>query len=167
MIAGTKIENSTSSLEAEMQVSESENKTLVQWLVEELFNRKRPEVIEFLYASGCCGSTPDGAFGNRNEFLLGFAQYAKAFPDSRMEIDYLVADGDRVIVHYTFEGTNTGAWAGLLPTNRLLRIAGVMITRITNSRIVQQDFLWDALEARRQFLAAPLPALDYLLLPAA
>jgi steroid delta-isomerase-like uncharacterized protein len=139
-------------------IAASENKLLVEWLVEELFNRKCQEVAEFLYAPGCCGSTPDGSFANREEFLAGFAHYAGAFPDSRMDIHYIVADGDRVIIHYTFEGANTGKWAGLPPTNQTLRIAGVMISRVRNHRIVQQDFLWDSLDARRQLSGVRPPS---------
>ncbi|PWU06275.1 MAG: hypothetical protein C5B51_12710 [Terriglobia bacterium] len=138
-----------------MQITSSENKVLVRWLIEELFNRKRTEVTRFLYASECRGNTPDGSFANRHEFLAGFAHYAAAFPNFRVEIDNLVADEDRVAVHYTFVGANTGSWAGLPPTGQMVRIGGAMISRISHSRIIQQDFVWDVLSARRQFWIKP------------
>jgi steroid delta-isomerase-like uncharacterized protein len=134
-----------------MQITSSENKLLVQWVVEEFFNRKHTEVASFLCAAECRGSTPDGPFANRNEFLTSFARYKAAFPDFRMEVDYLVADADRVVVHYTFSGSYTGSWAGLPPTGQTLRLSGVMISRILNRRIVQQDFIWDVEAARQQF----------------
>jgi len=140
-----------------MQITSSENKVLVQWLVAELFNHKRMEVTKFLYAPDCRGTTPDGAFANRNEFLAGFARYAAAFPDSRTEVDYLMSEGDRVVVHYTFTGTHTGSWAGLPPTGRTVRIGGMMISRIADGRIVEQDFVWDVAAARQQLVAKPTP----------
>jgi predicted ester cyclase len=134
-----------------MQTISSENKVLVEWLIEELFNHRRTEIAQSLYAPECRGNTPNGSFANRDEFLANFAKYTTAFPDFRMEIDYLVAEVDRVVVHYTFVGENTGSWAGLPPTGLTLRMGGVMISRIVQHRIVQQDFVWDTLAVQRRF----------------
>ena len=133
-----------------------ENKVLVQRLVEEVFNRKHTRLIEVFYEPDCWGNSPDGRFRSRTEFSTILARYALGFPDSRMNIDCVVADGECVLVHYTFSGTNTGSWAGLPVTNQAVRLSGVMISRIRNHRIVQQDFVWDALDARRQLSLSPL-----------
>ncbi|PWU10264.1 MAG: hypothetical protein C5B51_04630 [Terriglobia bacterium] len=145
-----------------MRISASENKQFIRWAIEEIFNRKRTEMAGVFYEHDCRGNTPDGRYKSRDELTAILARYAVALPDSRMSIDCMIADGDRVIVHYTFTGTNTGPWAGLPATNHALRISGVMISRIQNNRIIQQDFVWDALDARRQLTAATTPRLDHL-----
>ncbi|PWU01354.1 MAG: hypothetical protein C5B51_22840 [Terriglobia bacterium] len=143
-----------------MPITTSQNELLVRWLIEQLFNRKRTGVADFLYARDCHGYTPDGWFTNRKEFLAGFANYAAAFPAFRVQIDYLAADLDWVLLHYTFTGVQTGTWAGLNSKGQAIRITGMMNTRIVEGRIVQQDFVWDAAAVRRQLQAEPAAALD-------
>jgi len=127
-----------------MQIAKSENAPLVQRLVDELLNQKKTEIAQHLYAPDCCGSTPDGPFRNRSELLSVFDRYEAAFPQFRIDIDYLAADGDRVVLHYTFIGAHRGWYEDLPPTGLTLRIPCVMISRIFHNRIVRQDFLWDS-----------------------
>jgi predicted ester cyclase len=138
-----------------MQTNSSENKAIVEWLIEELFNRRRTEIARSLYAPECRGNTPNGSFTSRAEFLATFARYTTAFPNFRIEIDYLAAEADRVVVHYTFSGANTGSWAGLPPTGLTVTLGGVMISRIVQQRIVQQDFVWDTFSAQRELWSTP------------
>jgi steroid delta-isomerase-like uncharacterized protein len=152
-----------------MQITSSENKLLIQWVIEELFNRKRTDVVRFLYAPNCHGNSPDGPYEGRIEFITGFARYAVAFPDFRLNIDYLGSEGERVIVHYTFRGTHTGSWAGLPATGQTLELPGVLISRIEKHRIVQQDFVWDSVAAGWQLQRnlAAAPDRDQAVVPAA
>jgi predicted ester cyclase len=41
-----------------------------------------------------------------------------AFPDFRMEVVSVVADGDRVAAHFRCSGTHLGRWRGFEPTGR-------------------------------------------------
>ena len=150
-----------------MQITSSENKLLIQWVIEELFNRKRTDVVRFLYAPNCHGNSPDGPYQGRIQFITGFARYAVAFPDFHLNIDYLVSEGERVIVHYTFRGTHTGSWPGLPATGLTLDLPGVLISRIEKQRIVQQDFVWDRVEALRQFQRNPAAVRDQAAVPVA
>ena len=150
-----------------MQITSSENKPLIQWVIEELFNRKRTDVVRFLYAPHCHGNSPDGPYEGRIQFVTGFAQYAVAFPDFRLSIDYLVSEGDRVIVHYTFRGTHTGSWAGVPATGQTLELPGVLISRIEKHRIVQQEFVWDSAAAGRLFQRNLAAVRDQAVVPSA
>jgi SnoaL-like polyketide cyclase len=120
-----------------MQITTPESAALIQRLVEELLNHKKTEIAQHLYALDCSGATPEGSYRNRGELLSLLQRYAAAFPDFHVDIDYLAAEGDRVVLHYTFVGTHIGS--GLT-----LRVPSVMISRIVNHRIVRQDFLWDS-----------------------
>lgn len=57
------------------------------------------------------------------------ADWHKAFPDSRTQVINLVAEGDLVIVHSVFTGTNTGPFMGMPATNRAVRIEQTDIIR--------------------------------------
>lgn len=62
----------------------------------------------------------------------------QAFPDLRMTINLLVAQGDFVSVVWTFSGTHTGPGVGLPPTGAKIAFRGITIWRIVNGRIVDE-----------------------------
>lgn len=57
------------------------------------------------------------------------AGYHAAFPDSRTEILHIVAEGDLVIVHSLYTGTNTGPFMGMPATNKAVRVEQTDIIR--------------------------------------
>jgi len=127
-----------------------DNKNLITCVINELFNRKRTDLIEAFYTAECEGYCPDGPFRGRDGFQEFFRNYAAAFPDSRLHVNCIVAEDDRVVVHYTFEGTHTGILAGFPPTGSTVRVPGIMISRIRDGWITEQYFVWDNLGPRRQ-----------------
>ena len=131
-----------------------DHKSFVRRLIDEVFNQKRFGAIATFYASQCDGSSPDGLFHSRDGFSDYLERYAEAFPDFRLQINYMTAEGDRVVVHYTFTGTNTGRLAGFPATGRRLIVPGVMITRLAGERIVEQNFIWDNLGPRQRVWSA-------------
>src|SRR4051812_23013415 len=51
-----------------------------------------------------------------------FEMSRAAFPDMRMVVDHMVAEGDVVIAHGRFEGTNDGSWMGMPATGRRVTV---------------------------------------------
>jgi predicted ester cyclase len=61
-------------------------------------------------------------------------------PDWRMTVDEMIAEEDRVMVRWTFYGTQIGEYAGLPPTNRKVVYSGINIFRVENNKIAE---IWD------------------------
>ena len=121
------------------------NKTVVRRLVEEVFNGSRLEVIEELYA-------PELARAARH----WMAPFRASFPDVRMEIVELIAEGDKVVGRFTCSATHLGAWLGHAPTGRRFeRVDEVWIFRLRDGRIVDVWSLEDTLERLRQLGLTP------------
>lgn len=57
------------------------------------------------------------------------AGYHAAFPDSKTTVQNIVAEGDMVIVHSNWAGTNTGSFMGAPATNKPVSIDQVDIIR--------------------------------------
>lgn len=75
---------------------------------------------------------PPGAPTNLSDFELAkmlISGYHAAFPDSRTEILHIVAEGDLVIVHSMYTGTNTGPFMGMPATNKAVRVEQTDIIR--------------------------------------
>ncbi len=61
-------------------------------------------------------------------------------PDWSMTVDEMIAEDDRVMVRWTFYGTQIGEYAGLPPTNRQVVYSGINIFRVENNKIAE---IWD------------------------
>jgi predicted ester cyclase len=77
--------------------------------------------------------------------------FRSAFPDFRMEIVELVAEGDKVVAHFKCSGTHEGEWRGVAPTGRRFEgVDEVYIFRIAGGRLVSAVAVEDNLSRMRQ-----------------
>ena len=103
------------------------NKAVVRRLVDEVMNAGRLEVVDELYS-------PDLAAAARD----GIAPFRASFPDVRMEVVELIAEGDKVVGRFACSGTHLGAWLGHAQTGRRFEdVAEVSIFRLVGGRIVE------------------------------
>ncbi len=102
------------------------NKAAVRRLVEEVLNGGRLDVIDELYAPALAGEAQEW-----------IAPFRASFPDVRMEVLELIAEGETVVGRFACSATHTGAWLGHPPTGRRFEaIDEVGIYRFRDGRIV-------------------------------
>ena len=58
-------------------------------------------------------------------------------------IDEMIAEGDRVMVRWTFNGIHQGEYLGIPPSQKPVRFTGIYIFRIQDGRIAEVWNLWD------------------------
>ena len=135
------------------------NKALVRRFYEEVWNRGNVEIADKIFAENYArhdlrpGNALPGPAGQKKIA----ADFRAAFPDLRMTIDLIVAEGDMVAARWTTEGTNMGHWGDVPPTDKHARFSGVNIFRIAQGKVVE---LWnhrDDLGVMQQ-LGAPIYA---------
>jgi len=82
----------------------------------------------------------------------------ETFPDGCESINFLVAEGDKVVVHSRFRGTQAGALGPLPPTGRVLSADLISVYRVVDGRIAEAWVEWDALSGLIQLghLRAPM-----------
>jgi steroid delta-isomerase-like uncharacterized protein len=134
------------------------NKTLVRRWFEEVWNQGREESIDELFAARGIGY----GLGDTEAPIQGPAgikpfvrNLRGALPDIHMKIEDIMAEGDRVTVRITAEGTHKGGNLGVAPTGRRIHIEGIVIVRIANGQIVEGWNSWDQLGLLRQIEALP------------
>jgi steroid delta-isomerase-like uncharacterized protein len=84
-----------------------------------------------------------GQFSGVPAFKRYVTHYLNAFPDLRFTVEDWLAQGRKVMIHYSFTGTHERAFMGMAATGRWIRAEGVAIYRIADGKLVE---LWDFLD---------------------
>ena len=121
-------------------VSIDENKALVRRLVQEVVNDRNEAALDEIAA----GEIAEAARG-------WIGPFRSAFPDFRMEIVDLVAEGDKVAAHFKCSGTNQGDWQGHAPTGRRFEgVDEIYIFEVKDGRLQGAVAVEDNLTRMRQ-----------------
>ena len=134
-----------------------ENKAFARRLCEEAWNQYDPSIVEKFYAPNCVRHDPAGV-GSANgidEIKQGASKLLTAFPDSHYTFDDILAEGDKVVIRWTFRGTHKGELMGTAPTGKKVTATGIVISRIEGGRIVEDWINWDALGMMQQIGIVP------------
>lgn len=78
-----------------------------------------------------------------------------AFPDGRYTIEDQVAEGDRVVVRWSFTGTQKGEMLGIAPTGKRVTMTGISIIRLVGGKIVEAWEEWDNFGMLQQLGVVP------------
>jgi predicted ester cyclase len=115
-------------------------KDLVRRLVDEVVNARDPSALEEL---------ADGAVLETARRWI--EPFRAAFPDFRMEIVDLIAEGDRVAAHFRCSGTHLGDWLGQPPTGRRFHdVDEIYIFTVRDGRLLSAVAVEDNLTRARQ-----------------
>lgn len=118
------------------------NRSLVRRFYEQVWNEGNVEVAAEVFAEDYVRHDlrPTEALPGPEGQAKIAADFRAAFPDLRMVVDLVLAEGDLVAARWTTEGTNTGAWAGRPPTGKRATFSGVNIFRLRDGKVVE---LWN------------------------
>jgi steroid delta-isomerase-like uncharacterized protein len=119
-----------------------ENKRVVLRFYDEVWNRGNVDVALEVFADDYVrhdlrptSATPGGEGQRRIA-----ADFRRAFPDLRMSVDLILAEGDLVAARWTTTGTHAGPWGDVAPTGTTMTFSGVNVFRFEGGRVVE---LWN------------------------
>jgi predicted ester cyclase len=134
-----------------INVSIEENKALVRSGLEEIVNKGNIDAVDKFFAvdgidhTAPPGSPPGFAFMKQLNNML-FA----AFPDIQVNIEDLIAEGDKVVCRFTANGTHKGEFMGMPPTGKRFTITEIRIYRIAGGKCVEHWGLVDRMGMTQQ-----------------
>lgn len=67
-----------------------------------------------------------------------FAGMRNAFPDMNVAVDTMVADDESIAIAYTLTGTQTGAFMGVAPTGKKIKIRGLQISKFKDGKMIER-----------------------------
>jgi steroid delta-isomerase-like uncharacterized protein len=133
------------------------NKNVVRRLFEEVWSKGNLSVADQLFAPTYTHhdpSTPDVGRGPESEKLRA-TLYRTAFPDLRLTIEDIIAEGETVMARWSCRGTHKGDLGGIAPTGKQFTISGISIARFDSGKMVEGWINWDALGLMQQLGVVP------------
>ena len=113
------------------------NKALVRRFVEEAVNRGNKHVLAELVTTDHVRHAPDGDLYGPEGVRIDLAEWRAGFPDLKLILEDLIAEGDRVVSRFVLRGTHAGPFLGVAATGRTVAVAGIGIDRISRGRLAE------------------------------
>ena len=117
-----------------------EHKALIRRWFEEVWNKGRAEAIAEMMSEDCVchGLSEDsqplhGAAG----FLPFHAQFREAFPEIKVVVEDVIAEGDKLSARCSVSGRHTGDSLGFKATNLSVDFDGIGMARIRDGKFVE------------------------------
>jgi steroid delta-isomerase-like uncharacterized protein len=134
-----------------------QNKALVRRYLEQTVNEGDATAFDELTSADYVGHMSGVPTFDRATHKQLLAAFRGAFPDLRITIEDLIAEGDKVANRATYSGTHRGAFQGLAPTGKRFTIAGINVSRIADGKVVEDWTVLDMLGMLQQLGAVPAP----------
>ena len=134
-----------------------QNKTAVRRLFDELWNKGNLPVADELFAQNYShhdSSTPEFGQGPGSEKKRA-TLYRTAFPDVRLTVEDIIAEGETVTARWSCKGTHRGDLNGIASTGKQFNISGISVVRFTSGKISESWVNWDALGLMQQLGVVP------------
>jgi steroid delta-isomerase-like uncharacterized protein len=133
------------------------NKSLVRRWIEEALNKGNLTVVDEIVAPEYIYREPTvGEWRGKEAARELVTMYRNAFPDIKLTIEEQIAEGDKVVTRTSGTGTNRGELFGTAPSGKRVRgVPGICVTRIANGKVVEDNWVYDALGMLRQLGVVP------------
>ncbi|MDR3574346.1 MAG: ester cyclase [Anaerolineaceae bacterium] len=132
-------------------------KELIRQYVEQVWNLGNPAALDQL-------TTPSFTYllaGQPGRDRAGMQQFIKmthvAFPDWRVQIVDIIAEGSSVVIRWQGRVTHQGVFQGILPTGKQITVSGINIYRIAGDKISAEWEQTDSLAMLQQLGVLPRP----------
>jgi steroid delta-isomerase-like uncharacterized protein len=130
-----------------------ENRTQLAKFYEQVYNQGNLSWVDELFAARYINHSEPGDFpvgraqpdpissamasGERERLKEYIAALLRGFPDLRVSVDDMIAEGDRVVAHITLRGTQHGEFQGLPASGRRFSAGAIVAARFDQGRIVE------------------------------
>ncbi|MEO6302862.1 MAG: ester cyclase [Bacteroidia bacterium] len=134
------------------------NKDTIRGLYENILNNRKIELLNDLISSDYIGIRGEkGA----NAFTETVNAVIAAFPDVKWTIEDIIAEGDKVMVRWSWVGTNTSPFRGIPATNQKTVDSAIAIYRFSEDKIEQAWIQGDRLGMLMQLGVVPKDVLSF------
>ena len=133
------------------------NMALVLYVVQKFWNEQNIDALDITHSPDAIAHNPviPGSPLDIDGYKQAALMHLVAFPDFRVTTENIIAEGDKVAIRWTVNGTHLGELMGILPSERPVTFTGVTIYRFAEGKIVENWWSYDALGMMQQITAPP------------
>ena len=115
-------------------MSDPEHRLVVKKLFEGL-NGRNVDILDRLLTPNFVwhGNNDQG----RDEYKQDVNAVIAAFPDAKWDIDEILSKEDKVVVRWSFSGTQRNAWGGVPASGKHVTYGGITIFRLKEAKIAE------------------------------
>jgi steroid delta-isomerase-like uncharacterized protein len=134
----------------------ADNKTFVRNTTEEIWRTGDAELIDEHMAPGYVLHKPPTGFPPNREGLKAILQAMHgAFPDLRMMVEDVIAEGDKVVQRRVYQGTHKGELFGIPATGKSVNVSQITVSRVADGKFVEEWAETDFLSMLQQLGVVP------------
>jgi len=133
------------------------NKALTRRFAAELWGKGDVALADELLSADFVNHNPfPGTAGDREGEKQALRTHEPAFVDREVAVDDQIAEADKVVTRFTFCATHQGAFLGIAPTGKRVKLTGINIHRVKDGKIVE---MWREVDVLGMFgqLGVKLP----------
>jgi steroid delta-isomerase-like uncharacterized protein len=120
-----------------------QNKEVVRRYWNGKWNERRPEILDELQTSDVVYHGTSMTMAGLEEYKQVYQVFLSAFHDTHIEVEELVAEGDKVMSRVSLRGTHGGELQGMPPTGKTFTVSAFTVFRIVDGRIAEE---WEMLD---------------------
>ncbi|MDP9193259.1 MAG: ester cyclase [Acidobacteriota bacterium] len=110
---------------------------------EEVWNARRDECVEELLSPDSRGHIQGGEYRGPEGFREMQRVFLSALPDVHIEIEDILAEGNRAAVRWRATGTHRGDGLGFPPSGRTIDVRGTTWLVVENGKAIEGWDTWD------------------------
>jgi steroid delta-isomerase-like uncharacterized protein len=138
-------------------MSTEDNKAVFHRWCEVISQNRLDRVEEIIASDEVDHALPPGVPAGLEGVKQVFRLLHTAFPDLQIEIEDLIAEGDKVVGRVTARGTHRGEFMGIAPSGKPVSFNAIDVVRIAGGKIVERWSQADNLALLQQLGAFPVP----------
>ena len=120
------------------------NKQVVRRFIDEVINGGHIELVDELTDAEYALHFPGRPNPVTRKDLPSFASELRgAFPDWHVQINDMIAEGDKVALLSTVTGTHRGTFQDVLPTGRSVSLRGIAFFELRNGKVLEHRAMLD------------------------
>ena len=135
----------------------ADNATLVRRVFEEVINEGKFDTAKELIGPGYVNYSFPGVPPGPEGFMGVIGAFLAAFPDMKVTVQEVIADGDRVSTRGRMTGTHKGDFQGIPATGKSVDIGYIDVWRAEDGKLVENWVEMDRMGMMQQLGVIPSP----------
>lgn len=134
-----------------------ENKDVVRRYYDAVLNRGDVDALDELAVPHYVEHDPLPGQGTGRDGLKNRVTMLRSAFGQHFALEDIIAEGDKVVVHWTGSGKHGGEFMGIPPTGKSFTIAGIDIHRVQGGKMAEHWHVVDQLSLLQQLGVIPQP----------